>query len=83
MAVRRLRAFDESTRFLFSEEFHKLVHHPDLTFLAPVKGAVTTVKARGQYKTTNILLTDAANSIGRKQKSKNLDMSLFGLVRQY
>ncbi|KAK7584084.1 hypothetical protein V9T40_006737 [Parthenolecanium corni] len=59
VVLKRIRSFDNETWFSFPEEYQKLAHHKSLMEIAPIKGATSVLKARGQYRSVNATLTEA------------------------
>ncbi|KAF6212579.1 hypothetical protein GE061_013104 [Apolygus lucorum] len=48
--LKAIRAVDEETWYGFPEELQALSHHKKLTELTPIKNAISSIKARGQYR---------------------------------
>ncbi|KAF6211294.1 hypothetical protein GE061_014411 [Apolygus lucorum] len=52
--LKAIRAVDEETWYGFPEELQALSHHKKLTELTPIKNAISSIKARGQYRKRKI-----------------------------
>ena len=56
LKIKKIRSAKDGTWFSFPEDQQGLAAHKKLTELPPIKYAVNSIKARGQYRTINVVL---------------------------